>query len=79
MSILTPTQQKIYNIVSDGKRHSIKEISPCFQTPNIKPSSVYLHLFNLNRAINPRGEHLMRERIQNRLYLRLVRLISTDE
>ena len=52
MNALTPTQQAIYDILSDGKLHRREELHACLPDELGAPSNVRPHICNLRKRLN---------------------------
>ena len=57
---LTPTQQKIIDLLSDGLKHSREELHNLIN-PNANKSNVHIHISQLRKLLLSRGEDIAGE------------------
>lgn len=76
---LPPVQQRILNLLSDGKRHSRVEIHGCLHDELSKLNAIWGPISDLRKILRPKGEDILCE-IQGRgIFYRHIRLLHTDE
>lgn len=78
MSRLTPTQLKLLRLLSDGRPHTPEELqSLC---PDDMTGSVRMHVSNLRKFLQPRGEDIVCVLgFQRRIYYRRVIVVGTGD
>ena len=64
---LTPTERRMYDLLSDGKPHSIKELLGCLWDELSGTGSVAVHLCRLRKKLRPKGKDV-RAITQGRTY-----------
>ena len=53
---LTPTQQRLYDVLADGKPHTMPELFECIDDNLGYPTKLLnTHVWYLRRKLNPRG------------------------
>lgn len=71
----TPTEQRILDVLSDGKSHIRAELLRCLDDLSIE-SSVRPHLMRLRAKLRLRGETIVRVWVQRRCEYQHVRLVG---
>lgn len=58
---LTPTQQRIFDLLSDGKHHTYDELAECLWDENsLTPrETLRVHLHNLRKRLTPNGMEIV--------------------
>lgn len=75
MEKLTPTQQRIYDYLSDGLPHPRKELQTCLADELSSLSALRFHLSLLRKKIAHKGEDVICEIRAYRISYRLVKLL----
>lgn len=75
---VTPTQQRILDLLSDGMRHSREEVFTCLNDELQKLENIQVHLCHLRKVLRPKGQDIVCELFQRRLYYRHIILLSDD-
>lgn len=70
----TPTQNRMFNLLSDGSIHSKEELHACLDDELSEQNMVPFHICNMRKVIRPKGLDVVSER--NAGY-RLVRLLRS--
>ena len=52
---LTPTHQRIYDILRDCQPHPLDELRACFDDDLSTPDNIYTHLSQMRTTLRPRG------------------------
>ena len=78
MPSFTPTQSRILRVLSDGRRHSRKEIHGCLVDELGELSNIQAHLSNIRKKLRPIGEDIICEFYQRTIYYRHVRLLASS-
>lgn len=52
---LTPTEERIYTLLKDGKEHSKKELSKLLDDDLCGVQGLYKHMYNLRKKVAPIG------------------------
>ncbi len=74
---LTPTQDRIYKLLSDGMPHSTAEVKACFDDELTDNNAVGQMVFRLRRALARSGYGVMCEQVNGSgSHYRLVRFIQ---
>lgn len=55
----TPTQQRIVDLLSDGKPHTRKELHGCLWDELASRSMIKYHLCHIRKVLRPRGEDIL--------------------
>ncbi len=55
---LTPTEQRIYDIIADGEPHRLRELVPCLQDSQATIKNVRAHLYNLKAKLRREGRDI---------------------
>ena len=75
----TPTEQKILDILADGRPHSREELKKLLPDGEMNGKKALPgHITNLRKKLNPIGESVLCELHKRQIHYRHVRLISTD-
>lgn len=74
----TPTETKILGALSDGKRHTAKELVAYLYDDMGSPSNVRRHILNIRKKLKPVGQHIVCEYDKGRYYYRQVRLLGSQ-
>lgn len=74
MSEFTPTQEKMLEILSDGKPHSRKELHSCCGPSLLRV--VGSHLRQIRLKIRPKGEDVVCVIVQRKFMYQHVRLLN---
>lgn len=74
----TPTQQRMIDVLSDGLRHTRKELEACLDDELAEThSAVSVHLTAIRKILRPIGQDVILEyEGQNRTYYRHVRIVG---
>lgn len=75
----TPTQQKILDVLSDGKSHSRQELIDCLEDAVADRKNLNVHLSNLRARMRPAGHDVIYCPRHRKAYYRHVVLISGDD
>lgn len=84
MDGFTPTQSRILRVLADGKRHSKDELLSDGRADNdpdkqvMDVETLYVHICNIRKILNPRAEDIIVESYQRRPYYRWVRLLYPE-
>lgn len=77
---LTPTQQRIYDLLKDGKPHAPTEIRECLwdELGHVKNIKKHIHL--LRKALKPEGKGILVDYVPpgRRLHYRQVRFLNQE-
>lgn len=78
---LTPTQQRLYDLLLDGYPHSRDELISLLDDEfNERPEDcVYAHLSNMRKQLGPHGQDIVTRGINGKSTYRLVRHITRGE
>ena len=57
--MLSPTEQRLMDLLSDGLPHTKKEMVPCLADPLGGETNVKTHLHNLRKKLLPRNEAVL--------------------
>lgn len=79
MPVFTPIQERVIQLLSDGKRHHREEIKLAIHDDKIADSTVRAVVFRLNKRLEPVGEKILCEYSGNRYSYRHVRLIGRQD
>lgn len=74
----TKTQQSILHLLSDGARHSVKQLHGILPDELSSYRTVAKHICLIREKLRARGEDIVCEYYQRRLHYRHVRLISYE-
>jgi len=72
---LTPIQQKMLDMLSDGAPHSREELCTCLFDDLGNPTNIHAHLTLIRQFCRPRGEDIV-SNYDGRWTYRLVRLMG---
>ena len=72
----TPTQQKILDVLNDGKAHSRQELIDCLDDAVADRKNLNVHLSNLRARMRPIRRDVICELKNRRIFYRHVMLIS---
>ncbi len=74
---LTPTHRKIWEVIQDGRPHTVTELGKCLWDDlcDIVPN-VMVHVSNLRNVINPEGYDVVHKRIQGEKCYILVKFLA---
>lgn len=72
----TPTQQRILEVLEDGKRHSRKELLQCLNDEMTGRGVLNSHLHLLRQKLRPRGTDIICELHNRSIGYRWVRLLG---
>lgn len=75
---LTNTQQKFFDLMADGQRHSLDEFVALLNDELSGPKCVQVHMVRLRKAIADTIEDVVCERIYRRTTYRRVRKLYKD-
>ena len=79
MPNFTPTQQKIIDMLSDGKPHSRKELKRCLPDELAELKTVNVHIAHIRLKLRPLGEDIICEMgPMNHLGFRHIRLLTSS-
>lgn len=73
----TDTQQRIINLLSDGKKHKKAEVLSCLLDKQASYSCLANHLCHLRKLLRPRGEDIICELSGYNIFYRHVRLLKS--
>lgn len=73
---LTPTERRIFNLLSDGQPHSLHEMRGCLNDPFMENSTIRVHIVNVRKKIREEGHAIVYERWDDHCY-RLARFVSS--
>jgi hypothetical protein len=76
MPNLTPTEQRIANVLADGMPHRRRELLACLQDPEAELNALRVHLCNLRAKLRPIGQDILCELSDRGLFYRQVRLLA---
>ena len=73
----TPTQQRIVDLLSDGRAHTREEVQKCLvdelgPVENIRP-----HLTSLRKILRPHGKDIACQLLNRKSYYVLVRVLAS--
>lgn len=74
MEKLTPTQQRIYDVLADRKQHRSKDLLRKCMDRDDDLSLLRCHISLLRRKLKGSGETVMTEIVNNKAYYRLINL-----
>lgn len=74
---LTPTWQRIMDMLSDGSAHTEKEILGCMEDPLTKVATLRVHICAMRRELKHHAHGILTEQVNGTNYYRLVRFISS--
>lgn len=74
----TPIQQKIMDILSNGRGHTKHDLLPCVGDPEAEPVAVVKHIYLLRKVLSGTEYGILNEELQGKRYYRLVRFIIPD-
>ena len=74
----TPVQQAMLRVLSDGIRHDPKELHACLPDQEGALSNIQMHLSNIRKVLRPKGQDVICELANRRVYYRWVRLLTHD-
>lgn len=75
----TATEQRIMDLLADGKRHTRDELFSCLEDEMQKKDNVNVHLTYIRRKIRPVGHDIISISQQGTTYYQHVTLVSTDD
>lgn len=75
---LTRIEQKIFNVLADGKAHLVGELRRCIDDSWTENSTVRVHIAHLRRKLRSQGHGITFERLDNTSAYRIVRLVAAD-
>lgn len=80
MAKFTPTQQRIMDVLADGKPHHKSELHEClFDDMAVdKDDSVSKHIIQIRKKLNPDGYDIVTNMRNRKCYYMHVRLLSTS-
>ena len=73
--MMTPTEQRMAEILADGLPHTKEELHACCGPSSIEV--VYFHINNLKTKLRPQGEDIICEFKFMKYYYRQVRLLAS--
>jgi hypothetical protein len=73
---LTPTQQRMLDLLSDGLPHNKAELHALLWDNLSYANTIQVHISALRKVLRARGEDILCEFIHRRLHYRHVRLLS---
>lgn len=76
---LTPTEQRIINLLSDGYPHHRLDLMALLNDDMTSFKTLAVHIFNLRKKLRPTGEDIITEVVNPRthVHFRLVRLLGS--
>lgn len=72
----TPTEQRIFNVLADGKRHSMAKLYDCLSDDLAEMAAVRVHVCNLRKKLGLSGKGVACELIARKTYYCLIELES---
>ena len=78
---LTPTQQRIADVLADGAPHTMQELIACLwddQAENPR-DTVYVHVSNIREKIGKQGYDIISRGSNGKMTYRLVRYLTSGE
>lgn len=73
---LTPTEMRLYRTLSDGNRHTKKDLHDCLDDDMAGRTAVKKHITEIRKKLRPRGLDVTCERHDGSVCYRLVRMLS---
>ena len=58
---LTPTQEKMLGVLSDGMRHTRQELHACLSDELAPLSNIQMHISNIRKVLRPIGQDIICE------------------
>lgn len=77
MATFTPTQQRMLNVLADGRCHSAQELHACLFDDLAPLSAIYFHVSNLRKVLQRQGEDIATVKQFGLLYYWHVRRIGS--
>ena len=74
----TPTETRLLRMLSDGNRHLKTELMTCIEDDLANPMTVNYHLCNIRKKLRDRGEGIIVELWERRIYYRQVRFLPSS-
>lgn len=78
LSRFNRTELKILRMLSDGARHTKKELLDCLYDSYSDPQTIHVHIYKLRKKLNLLGQDIAAERRRRVLTFRHVILIRHD-
>jgi hypothetical protein len=72
----TETEQKIVNILIDGRSHHREELRACIDGEFTALVTMQNHLKNMRKKLRPKGQDIICEFVNRQLHYRWVRLLA---
>lgn len=79
---LTPTHKRMLALLSDGSRHSSKELHGCLSDELGPVRNILHHISTLRDVLRPKGQDILCERDgkdKDKTYYRHIRVIAPDD
>lgn len=76
---LYPTEERMYNLLLDGINHSDQELHLCLDDELSSVDTIQAWISKLRKKLQPYRLHILRVRIDDRNYYRMVRVMSLGE
>ena len=73
----TPTQARLFNVVSDGLPHQRAELLEAMQDSESTYRAVAVHMVAIRKVLRPKGQDIICELRNRRIYYRYVRLMHS--
>ena len=73
---LTPTERRLYDMLSDGEPHTKEELQTCMSDTLTGQQVMQVHLVNMRPKIRSRGLGVLTQTIKGKLHYRMVQFIS---
>lgn len=78
MQVLSPTQQRIMDVLQDGLAHPFSEVAACINDEMSGRANVRVHVSNLRRAVQRGGLSIAMHIRQRVTYYQLVRTMASS-
>lgn len=76
---LTPTQQRIMDVLGDGFDHTKEELKKCVGDELSTDNNLSVHIHLLKKRLAPFGKTITSHEHAGRSYYRVVRFIAVDD
>lgn len=73
---LTPTQQRIMDLLADGKGHTREELHKCMPDELSSIANLYVHVHHLNRRLKQQGQEVVSRYEDGRYLYRHVQYVK---
>lgn len=75
---LTPTEQRIWDVLSDGRPHRTHELVACLLDSQATPRNMRQHLSQIRAKIRASGEAVLCEIHNRQVHYRRVKLLTAS-